>query len=49
MKKRLGILAMLVLLSGLAHAEPIVSATLTIKTPPPAASVMSRDCGSRGC
>jgi hypothetical protein len=48
MKKRLGILAMLVLLSGLAHAEPIVSATLTIKTPP-AASVMSRDCGSRGC
>jgi hypothetical protein len=50
MKKRLGILAMVVVLSGLAYAGPTVSAVVTVKPPPPPPPlVLSKNCGSGGC
>jgi hypothetical protein len=49
MKKRLGILALVVVLSGLAHAGPTLSATASIKMPPPPPPVLSKNCGSGGC
>jgi hypothetical protein len=51
MKKRmLGILALFVVLSGLAHAGPTLSTTVTIKSPPPPPPpTLSKNCGSGGC
>jgi hypothetical protein len=48
MKKRmLGILALVVVLSGLAHAGPTLGTVVTIKPSP--VLVFSKNCGAPGC